>query len=217
MQRQVIRCFGTHRTAAHHNHILANIFFAQQHILNTPYWQRRTGKRLLFLMLTPWWLQQEYGAIRPCRRSCKTLNGRNGLLHTSRIHFFQQHFHRARIQRWRRWHTKPAFGQFFCCFYPIFALIIKPTFKASKWWSDSCIQNFHSIFLQPMYADDERFYYIYEKCENEQIPLMMAFGGFIGPDYSYCQPLHIDPKWWSDSCIQNFHSIFLLPVPILII
>ena len=45
---------------------------------------------------------------------------------------------------------------------------------------------------QPMYADDERFYYIYEKCENEQIPLMMAFGGFIGPDYSYCQPLHID-------------------------
>ena len=41
---------------------------------------------------------------------------------------------------------------------------------------------------QPMYADDERFYYIYEKCQTEQIPLMMAFGGFIGPDYSYCQP-----------------------------
>lgn len=45
---------------------------------------------------------------------------------------------------------------------------------------------------QPMYADDERFYYIYEKCQKEQIPLMMAFGGFIGPDYSYCAPIRID-------------------------
>ncbi len=45
---------------------------------------------------------------------------------------------------------------------------------------------------QPMYADDEIFYYIYEKCEQEAIPLMMAFGGFIGPDYSYCEPIRID-------------------------
>lgn len=45
---------------------------------------------------------------------------------------------------------------------------------------------------QPMYADDHHFYYIYELCQENNIPLMMAFGGFIGPDYSYCNPLLID-------------------------
>lgn len=45
---------------------------------------------------------------------------------------------------------------------------------------------------KPLYADDERLYFVYEKCEKEGIPLMMAFGGFIGPDYSYCEPLLID-------------------------
>lgn len=44
----------------------------------------------------------------------------------------------------------------------------------------------------PLYADDEKFFPVYEKCEKENIPLMMAFGGFIGPDYSYCEPVLID-------------------------
>jgi len=44
----------------------------------------------------------------------------------------------------------------------------------------------------PLYADDEKFFPVYEKCEKENIPLMLAFGGFIGPDYSYCEPILID-------------------------
>ena len=40
----------------------------------------------------------------------------------------------------------------------------------------------------PLYADDEQFYFVYEACEKNQIPLYFNFGGFIGPDYSYNDP-----------------------------
>lgn len=39
-----------------------------------------------------------------------------------------------------------------------------------------------------MYASDESFEFIFEKCEKENIPLYFNFGGFIGPDHSYCNP-----------------------------
>ena len=40
----------------------------------------------------------------------------------------------------------------------------------------------------PLYADDEQFYFIYEACEKNNIPLYFNFGGFIGPDYTYTDP-----------------------------
>ena len=40
----------------------------------------------------------------------------------------------------------------------------------------------------PLYADDEQFYFVYEACAKNQIPLYFNFGGFIGPDYSYNDP-----------------------------
>lgn len=40
----------------------------------------------------------------------------------------------------------------------------------------------------PLYADDEQFYFIYDACEKNDIPLYLNFGGFIGPDYTYTDP-----------------------------
>lgn len=40
----------------------------------------------------------------------------------------------------------------------------------------------------PLYADDEQFYFVYEACEKNNIPLYFNFGGFIGPDYTYTDP-----------------------------
>jgi predicted TIM-barrel fold metal-dependent hydrolase len=40
----------------------------------------------------------------------------------------------------------------------------------------------------PLFADDEQFYFVYEACEKNNIPLYFNFGGFIGPDYRYTDP-----------------------------
>lgn len=32
---------------------------------------------------------------------------------------------------------------------------------------------------------------IYEKCEENSIPILLSYGGLIGKDFSYCDPIHI--------------------------
>ncbi len=53
----------------------------------------------------------------------------------------------------------------------------------------------HGVAVEPgfnrrgaLYANDERFYFIYEKCQQHHLPLYLNFGGFIGPDHSFCDP-----------------------------
>lgn len=65
---------------------------------------------------------------------------------------------------------------------------------------------YHGAFLEPgfskngnfgeyegtLYADDEKLFPIYEKCQSLQIPLLISYGGFTAPDHSYNDPIHID-------------------------
>lgn len=44
----------------------------------------------------------------------------------------------------------------------------------------------------PMYPNDRRIYPIYEKCEQEGIPLLLMAGGGNGPDASYSLPAIVD-------------------------
>lgn len=46
--------------------------------------------------------------------------------------------------------------------------------------------------IGPMYANDRRAWPVYQKCEENNIPLYLSFGGFIGPDMSYCDPMLIE-------------------------
>lgn len=48
------------------------------------------------------------------------------------------------------------------------------------------------VLSSPMYADDKRIYPIYEKCQNEQIPVVLMNGGSAGPDVTYSMPVAID-------------------------
>lgn len=41
---------------------------------------------------------------------------------------------------------------------------------------------------EPLYITDERIYPIYERCQQEKIPVLLSFGGFVAPDSSYNQP-----------------------------
>lgn len=45
---------------------------------------------------------------------------------------------------------------------------------------------------EPIYSNDERIYPIYEKCQKEGITVLLSHGGFIPPDMSYNNPMHID-------------------------
>lgn len=45
---------------------------------------------------------------------------------------------------------------------------------------------------EPLFANDRRAWPIYQKCEENNIPLYLSFGGFIGPDQSYCNPMLIE-------------------------
>ena len=69
----------------------------------------------------------------------------------------------------------------------------------------------HGVAVEPGFnrqgalrANDERFYFIYEKCQQHQLPLYLNFGGFIGPDHSYC-----DPKMVADIA-QTFPQLKIL-------
>lgn len=44
---------------------------------------------------------------------------------------------------------------------------------------------------EPMFADDERLFPIYEKCEKNNIPVMLSFGGMTAPNYEYNRPIYI--------------------------
>lgn len=46
--------------------------------------------------------------------------------------------------------------------------------------------------IEPLYANDRRIWPIYQKCEENNLPLYLSFGGFIGPDQSYCNPMLIE-------------------------
>ena len=41
---------------------------------------------------------------------------------------------------------------------------------------------------EPLYITDERIYPIYELCQNENIPVLLSFGGFVAPDSDYNRP-----------------------------
>lgn len=45
---------------------------------------------------------------------------------------------------------------------------------------------------KPLYADNEVFFPIYEKCQENNIPILLSFGGLIGPNHSYSKPIYID-------------------------
>ena len=46
--------------------------------------------------------------------------------------------------------------------------------------------------IEPMYANDKRAWAVYQKCADNNIPLYLSFGGFIGPDQSYGHPMLIE-------------------------
>ena len=65
---------------------------------------------------------------------------------------------------------------------------------------------YHGAFIEPgfgydgnfgvykgaYFADDEALFPIYEKCQANNIPLLVSYGGFTAPDHSYNDPVHID-------------------------
>lgn len=45
---------------------------------------------------------------------------------------------------------------------------------------------------KPLKADDDVLYPIYEKCQNENIPIFLSFGGLTGPLVEYNDPILVD-------------------------
>lgn len=45
---------------------------------------------------------------------------------------------------------------------------------------------------EPLAADDRRLYPIYEKCEAENIPILLSVGGLCYPQLKYFKPEHVD-------------------------
>lgn len=43
----------------------------------------------------------------------------------------------------------------------------------------------------PMFADDERIYPIYEKCERDNVPVLISFGGMTAPNFEFSNPAFI--------------------------
>ncbi|MEL7564559.1 MAG: amidohydrolase family protein [Dehalobacterium sp.] len=48
------------------------------------------------------------------------------------------------------------------------------------------------VIAEPMYADDKRIYPVYEKCQEENIPVILMNGGNAGPDASYSISIAVD-------------------------
>jgi Predicted metal-dependent hydrolase of the TIM-barrel fold len=48
------------------------------------------------------------------------------------------------------------------------------------------------VLPQPSFADDERFYYLYEYCEKHEIPVMMMIGGNGGKNINYSMPWQVE-------------------------
>lgn len=97
-------------------------------------------------------------------------------------------------------------------------------------------EHLHGIVLEPgllktpMFVDDPKLFPLYERCEKEQIPVMMMVGSNCGPDLEYSHPIHPEHVakafpglkiviahggWpWVTQMIQvayRYRNIFLLP------
>lgn len=48
------------------------------------------------------------------------------------------------------------------------------------------------VLTEPSFADDERFYYLYEYCEQHEIPVMMMIGGNGGKNINYSMPWQVE-------------------------
>ncbi len=48
------------------------------------------------------------------------------------------------------------------------------------------------VLSEPSFADDERFYYLYEYCEQREIPVMMMIGGNGGKNINYSMPWQVE-------------------------
>lgn len=48
------------------------------------------------------------------------------------------------------------------------------------------------VLKEPAFADDRRFYYLYEYCERREIPVMMMIGGNGGGDVRYSMPYQVE-------------------------
>ncbi len=45
---------------------------------------------------------------------------------------------------------------------------------------------------EPLLADDERIFPVYEFCQDKKIPVLLSVGGFCGPNVSFNDPMQID-------------------------
>ncbi len=45
--------------------------------------------------------------------------------------------------------------------------------------------------MDPTVVENERFYPIYERCQQENVPIIFSYGGFTGPDSEYNRSIHI--------------------------
>ncbi|MGN0159133.1 MAG: amidohydrolase family protein [Brotaphodocola sp.] len=86
------------------------------------------------------------------------------------------------------------------------------------------------VLTEPSFADDERFYYLYDYCEKHDIPVMMMIGSNGGKNINYSMPWQVEhvaldfPKlkiivahggfpWITEMCQVAYHctNVYLLP------
>lgn len=53
-----------------------------------------------------------------------------------------------------------------------------------------CITAFMEPGFHGVMIDDEKIFPIYDFCEQNDIPLLISFGGFHGPTDEFCRPIH---------------------------
>lgn len=46
-------------------------------------------------------------------------------------------------------------------------------------------------YAEPWYDDDERLFPVYERCQDEGLIVSLTSSIYVGPDLSYCDPIHI--------------------------
>lgn len=55
-----------------------------------------------------------------------------------------------------------------------------------------CISPFLEPGREKYFLDDEKIFPIYEYCEQNNVPILVSFGGFHGPVNEYCNPAHAE-------------------------
>lgn len=48
------------------------------------------------------------------------------------------------------------------------------------------------VLKEPMYVDNKQIYPVYEKCQEQKIPVVLMIGGNAGPDITYSMPVAVD-------------------------